>query len=63
VKLGDSLGKPVRHEGRWVVTTYHPSYVLRVPGEEAKHAAFQTMVDSLKLAHELLNRQPEEPPA
>jgi DNA polymerase len=34
-----------------------------VPGEEAKRAAFQTMVDSLKLAHDLLNRQPEEPPA
>jgi DNA polymerase len=63
VTLRDSLGKPVRHEGRWVVTTYHPSYVLRVPGEDAKHQAFQTMVDSLKLAHDLLNRQPEEPPA
>jgi DNA polymerase len=63
VTLKDTLGKPVRHEGRWVVTTYHPSYVLRVPGEDAKHQAFQVMVDSLKLAHDLLNRQPEEPPA
>jgi uracil-DNA glycosylase len=56
-------GQAGRHEGRWVVTTYHPSYVLRVPGEDAKHEAFRTMVDSLKLAHELLNRQPEEPSA
>jgi DNA polymerase len=63
VTLKDSLGKPVFHEGHWVVTTYHPSYVLRVPGEDAKREAFQTMVDSLKLAHDLLNRQPEEPPA
>jgi probable DNA metabolism protein len=63
VTLKDSLGKPVFHDGHWVVTTYHPSYVLRVPGEDAKHAAFQTMVESLKLAHDLLNRQPEEPPA
>jgi len=63
VTLKDSLGKPVFHEGHWVVTTYHPSYVLRVPGEDAKRAAFQTMVDGLKLAHDLLNRQPEEPPA
>jgi DNA polymerase len=63
VTLKATLGKPVFHDGYWVVTTYHPSYVLRVPGEDAKREAFQIMVDSLKLAHELLNRQPEEPPA
>jgi DNA polymerase len=63
VTLKDSLGKPLRHEGRWVVTTYHPSYVLRVPGEEAKRAAFNTMVEALKLAHDLLNRPIETPDA
>lgn len=63
VTLKNSLGKPVFHEGYWIVTTYHPSYVLRVPGEDAKREAFQTMVEGLKLAHDLLNRQPEEPPA
>jgi len=63
VTLKNSIGHPVFHEGHWIVTTYHPSYVLRVPGEEAKRVAFQTMVDSLKLAHDLLSRQPEEPPA
>ena len=56
VTLKNSLGKPLRHEGRWVVTTYHPSYVLRVPGEDAKRAAFDIMVESLKLAHALLER-------
>jgi DNA polymerase len=56
VTLKNSLGKPLRHEGRWVVTTYHPSYVLRVPSEEAKHEAFAVMVESLKLAHALLER-------
>ena len=63
VTLKNAIGHPVFHEGHWIVTTYHPSYVLRVPGEEAKREAFQTMVDSLKLAQDLLNRQPEEPPA
>jgi len=63
VTLKNSIGHPVFHEGHWIVTTYHPSYVLRVPSEEAKREAFQTMVDSLKLAQDLLNRQPEEPPA
>jgi uracil-DNA glycosylase len=60
VTLKNSLGKPLRHEGRWVVTTYHPSYVLRVPSEEAKREAFNVMVDSLRLAHELLDRPPED---
>jgi DNA polymerase len=63
VTLKNSIGHPVFHEGHWIVTTYHPSYVLRVPGEEAKREAFQAMVDSLRLAQDLLNRQPEEPPA
>jgi len=56
VTLKASLGKPMQVDGRWVVTTYHPSYVLRVPSEEAKHEAFSTMVAGLKLAHELLER-------
>jgi uracil-DNA glycosylase family protein len=61
VALKNSLGKPLRHDGRWVVTTYHPSYVLRVPGEDAKHEAFAIMVQGLKLAQELLDRPPEAP--
>ncbi|WP_312549815.1 UdgX family uracil-DNA binding protein [Massilia sp.] len=63
VTLKDKLGKPIMHEGRWVVTVYHPSYILRVPDEEAKREAFKVMVDGLKLAHELLSRPPEAPPA
>jgi DNA polymerase len=63
VTLKNSLGKPLRHEGHWVVTTYHPSYVLRVPGEDAKREAFNTMVEGLKLAHELLDRPVDVPDA
>jgi DNA polymerase len=61
VKLGDSIGKAIQHEGRWVVTVYHPSYILRVPDEEAKRQAFNVMVEGLKLAKQLLERPPEEP--
>jgi len=61
VTLKNSLGKPLRHNGHWVVTTYHPSYVLRVPSEDAKREAFAIMVQSLKLAHELLARPLEDP--
>jgi DNA polymerase len=61
VTLKDTLGRPLRHEGRWVVTIYHPSYALRVPDEAARHEAFKVMVDGLKLAQELLTRPPEPP--
>ena len=63
VTLKNSLGKPLRHKGRWVVTTYHPSYILRVPDEDTKREAFAIMVQGLKLAQELLQRPPETPPA
>jgi len=56
VTLKNSLGKPMQVDGRWVVTTYHPSYVLRVPSEDAKRDAFATMVQGLKLAQELLDQ-------
>jgi DNA polymerase len=52
-KLGDALGKPVQHDGRWVITVYHPAYILRVPDEATRRAAFQVMVDGLRLAREL----------
>lgn len=61
VTLKNSLGKPMKVDGRWVVTTYHPSYVLRVPSEEAKREAFSAMVAGLKLAHELLERPVDAP--
>jgi DNA polymerase len=54
VTLKDTLGKPIRHGGRWVVTVYHPSYVLRVPGAESKALARAAMVDGIKLAQRLL---------
>ena len=56
VALKDFLGKPVRIDGCWLVTIYHPSYVLRVPDEASKHEALSVMVKGLKLAHELLER-------
>src|SRR3989442_9944860 len=33
------MGRHFRHQGRWIVATYHPSLVLRAPGEEARHTA------------------------
>jgi len=60
VALKDFIGKPVRVDGCWLVTIYHPSYVLRVPDEASKQDAFSTMVKGLRLARELLDR-PDQP--
>jgi DNA polymerase len=56
VTLRDTMGRALRHEGRWVVTVYHPSYVLRVPDDAARTQAFSVMVDGLRLAHSLLDK-------
>lgn len=51
--LKDVLGAPFLHQGRWIVVAYHPSYVLRVPGEDMKAQAFQVLVGALQDAHRL----------
>jgi probable DNA metabolism protein len=59
--LKDAIGQPFLHKGRWIVSIYHPSYVLRVPGEDSKARAFAVMVAGLRQAHDLLAAPP--PPA
>ena len=51
--LKDVLGQPFQQHERWIVAIYHPSYVLRVPGEEAKAQAFAGMVAGLREARRL----------
>jgi DNA polymerase len=63
VTLKDTIGQPIRHDGRWIVTVYHPSFVLRVPDADAKAQAMAVMVDGLKLAKHLLSRSGEPPAA
>jgi DNA polymerase len=48
--LKDYMGQPVQHAGRWVIATYHPAYVLRVPGADEKARALAAMVDALRAA-------------
>ena len=61
--LKEVMGTPFRHQERWVVVIYHPSYVLRVPGEEAKAQAFASMVEGLREAKRLaLSTRPTAPP-
>lgn len=48
------LGTPVQHDGRWVVTVYHPAYVLRAPDEASRRQAYRVIVEGLRQASALL---------
>jgi DNA polymerase len=39
---------------KFVYATLHPSALLRVPGEQARHEAFDQFVDDLKLIHKAI---------
>ena len=51
------VGTPIEHDGRWVVTVYHPSYVLRAPDEASRRQAYAVIVDGLNQAMRLLQGQ------
>lgn len=56
-KLQASMGQPIDHDGRVIVATYHPSYVLRAPDPETRQAAYRAIVDALSEAHRLLKKK------
>jgi uracil-DNA glycosylase family protein len=39
---------------KFVYATLHPSALLRMPGEQARHEAFEQFVDDLKLIHKAI---------
>jgi uracil-DNA glycosylase len=48
--VGASRGRLIDHDGRKVLVTVHPSYLLRLPDEEAKHREYAAFGAALKLA-------------
>jgi len=54
VTMKSVMGAPVQHDGRWVVTVYHPSYVLRAPDEATRRQAYEVIVEGLREAKRLL---------
>ena len=52
--IGKNRGKVLEHGGRKVVVTVHPSYLLRLPDEEAKHREYAAFVEDLRLARSKL---------
>jgi uracil-DNA glycosylase family protein len=53
--LKEAMAQPFQHAGRWVVATYHPSYVLRVPGADARQQARAALAAALRTALKLLD--------
>ncbi|MES2152384.1 MAG: UdgX family uracil-DNA binding protein [Pseudomonadota bacterium] len=51
--LQGAQGRPRRHGERWLVATYHPAYVLRMPDPEQRQRAFAALVESLREARRL----------
>lgn len=52
------LGQPFEHEGRWIVTVYHPSYILRAPDEQTRREAYQVLLEGLRVALRLAGEHP-----
>ncbi|HEX5042719.1 MAG TPA: UdgX family uracil-DNA binding protein [Candidatus Polarisedimenticolaceae bacterium] len=51
-KITESRGKPQPSPlARWVVATFHPSAILRMPDHESREAAFGALVADLRGAH------------
>ena len=48
--IGKNRGQVLGHEGRRVIITVHPSYLLRLPDEEEKHREYAAFVEDLRLA-------------
>jgi DNA polymerase len=57
--IGQTRGKPLPLDARTRgLVTYHPSYLLRLPDEAAKKAAFKLFVEDLRLAWTLTGPSP-----
>ncbi|CAG2133993.1 UdgX family uracil-DNA binding protein [Cupriavidus plantarum] len=50
VTLASLMDQAVEHDGRIVIATYHPSFVLRQRDDTSREAAFERIVKSLRQA-------------
>jgi DNA polymerase len=54
--VNKNRGRLIDHDGTKVLVTVHPSYLLRLPDEDAKALEYQRFVDDLKIVAGLLRR-------
>ena len=52
--INKNRGRLIDHDGTKVLVTVHPSYLLRLPDENAKALEYQRFVDDLKIAADQL---------
>lgn len=52
--LSEYMGRVTQWQGRWLIVTYHPSYVLRVPEEARQRQAQAALTAALVQARQLL---------
>ena len=50
VSMTPLIGTTIQHAGRWVVTVYHPAYVLRAPDESSRRQTYAVIVAGLRQA-------------
>ncbi|AIP54552.1 DNA glycosylase [Burkholderia pseudomallei] len=55
-RLQSAMGVVQSAGGRYVIATYHPSFVLRVPDPDARKRAYAAIVEACRIAHELAQR-------
>ena len=60
--LSSLAGRPLRLGERWLMPTYHPSYVLRLPDETQRETVFEAIVQALRVAN-AASRDPASQPA
>lgn len=51
--LAQFMGRPLRLDERWIIATYHPSYILRTPDAEQQAQARRALVAALREARTL----------
>jgi len=56
VKLQASMGVAIKHDGRLVIATFHPSYALRSPDAETRESAYRAIVEAFRHAHQLIEK-------
>lgn len=61
LSLSAVQGQALRLGERWLVPTWHPSYILRLPDKAEQAAAFGAVLDALRLAKTLLEKNQVQP--
>lgn len=57
VTISALRGQSIERGGRWIVLTYHPSAVLRVPDRSRQHDLYAALVEDLRRGADLVDHR------